>query len=123
MPVFRESFKIETRGNAQVVDVTGEVSQSVLRTGLRAGTVTVFVPGATGSVTTIEFEPGLVDDIDELFERVAPAARVAMSAMRTCLRLPRCRGMPALPSHPSENRARRIITLDRKNAIANICER
>jgi secondary thiamine-phosphate synthase enzyme len=82
MPVFRESFKIETRGNAQVLDVTGEVSQSVLRTGLRAGTVTVFVSGATGSVTTIEFEPGLLDDIDELFERIAPAGREYHHNMR-----------------------------------------
>jgi len=40
------------------------------------------VPGATGSVTTIEFEPGLVDDIDELFERVAPAAREYHHNMR-----------------------------------------
>ena len=82
MAVFRESFKIETRGNAQVLDVTSEVSEAVIRTGLRAGTVTVFVPGATGSVTTIEYEPGLVDDVDELFERLAPSAREYHHNMR-----------------------------------------
>ena len=82
MPVVRESFRIETRGDAQVLDVTGDVSEAVRRTGLAAGTVTVFVPGATGAVTTIEYEPGLVDDIDELFERITPAAREYHHNMR-----------------------------------------
>lgn len=82
MPVARESFQIETRGDAQVLDVTDEVSDAVRRTGMNAGTVTVFVPGATGSVTTIEYEPGLLDDIDELFERIAPAAREYHHNMR-----------------------------------------
>jgi len=82
MPVARESFKISTRGNAQVLDITSEVASAVLRTGMSAGTVTVFVSGATGSVTTIEYEPGLVDDMDELFERIAPAGREYHHNMR-----------------------------------------
>ena len=40
-------------------------------TGLRAGTVTVFVPGATGAVTTLEFEPGVVQDFRDLFNHIA----------------------------------------------------
>jgi secondary thiamine-phosphate synthase enzyme len=75
MAVVRETFNLSTRGNAQVVDVTPEVSAAVGRSGISSGTVTVFVPGATASVTTIEFEPGLVEDIDEMFERLIPQAR------------------------------------------------
>lgn len=75
MVVVRETFHISTHGDADVVDVTSHVSEAVRRTGLDAGIVTVFVPGATASVTTIEYEPGLVEDIDELFERIAPQVR------------------------------------------------
>jgi len=75
MAVIRESFRISTRGDADVVDVTSEVSEALRRSGVDSGVVTVFVPGATGAVTTIEYEPGLVEDIDELFERIAPRGR------------------------------------------------
>jgi secondary thiamine-phosphate synthase enzyme len=75
MVVARESFSISTRGDADVIDVTSEVSEAVRRSGTVSGTVTVFVSGATASVTTVEYEPGLVEDLDELFERIAPQAR------------------------------------------------
>lgn len=75
MAVVSGSFGVNTRGNGDVLDVTGEVSELVSKSGLTAGTVTVFAPGATAGITTIEFEPGLVEDIDELFERVAPQDR------------------------------------------------
>lgn len=58
-----------------MVDVTSDVSELVSKSGLSSGIVTVFAPGATAGVTTIEFEPGLVEDIDELFERIAPRNR------------------------------------------------
>lgn len=75
MAVKRETFALRTRGDADIKDVTQDVSEAVRRSGIAAGTVTVFVPGATGAVTTIEFEPGLVEDMDELFERLAPGSR------------------------------------------------
>ena len=69
------SFGVNTRGDGDVVDVTSDVSELVSKSGLSSGIVTVFAPGATAGVTTIEFEPGLVEDIDELFERIAPRNR------------------------------------------------
>jgi len=75
MAVIRESFKVSTRGDGQMLDVTSDVSEAVRRSGLGAGTVTVFVPGSTASLTTIEFEPGLVEDMEELFERLAAQQR------------------------------------------------
>jgi secondary thiamine-phosphate synthase enzyme len=52
--------------------MTEKVGQAVDSSGLRAGVATVFVPGATGAVTTIEHEPGLVRDLEEALERLAP---------------------------------------------------
>ncbi|MBU1671424.1 MAG: secondary thiamine-phosphate synthase enzyme YjbQ [Actinobacteria bacterium] len=75
MTVITSSFPVGTRGDGDVVDITPDVAEAVRGSGLTDGTVTVFVPGATAGVTTIEYEPGLVEDIDEMFERVAPAGR------------------------------------------------
>ncbi len=72
MPVVTLDFSVETRGNGEVIDITGRVAEAVRSSGITSGIATVFVPGATAGVTTIEFEPGLVEDIDEMFERVAP---------------------------------------------------
>jgi secondary thiamine-phosphate synthase enzyme len=55
-----------------VVDMTEMVSEAVSRSGLHSGVVVVFVPGSTGAVTTIEHEPGLIDDIRDALERMAP---------------------------------------------------
>jgi secondary thiamine-phosphate synthase enzyme len=75
MPVVSLGFSLHTTGNGEVLDITGNVSEAVRSSGLASGIVTVFAPGATAGVTTIEFEPGLVEDIDEMFERVAPRNR------------------------------------------------
>lgn len=56
-----------------IKDITSLVERELHGTGLTDGTVTIFVPGATGAVSTIEYEPGLVDtDIHEALERIAP---------------------------------------------------
>ena len=66
------SLELETRGGGEVVDVTPQVREILGEVGLREGLVTVFVPGATGAVTTTEFEPGLQKDLPAAFERWAP---------------------------------------------------
>ncbi|VVB64261.1 Uncharacterised protein [uncultured archaeon] len=55
-----------------VIDITEKVAAEIQESGLQAGIAVVFVPGATGAVTTIEHEPGLVDDIRAALERIAP---------------------------------------------------
>lgn len=55
-----------------VIDITEKVAATVQESGLQAGIAVVFVPGATAAVTTIEHEPGLVDDIKAALERIAP---------------------------------------------------
>lgn len=69
--VFTERLHFRTSGDADMVNLTDDIRRSVAESGLSAGTVTVFVPGATGAVTTLEFEPGVVQDFRDLFDRVA----------------------------------------------------
>lgn len=62
----------QTQGNNEVVDLTGRLVAEVTGSGIRDGTVTVFVSGSTAGVTTIEYEPGLLEDIDTLLDRLIP---------------------------------------------------
>ena len=72
MPVVSMNISLQTSGNGEVVDITQKVSEVVRKSGLTSGIVTVFVPGATAGITTIEYEPGLVEDLNELFDRIIP---------------------------------------------------
>lgn len=66
------TIEFESGGHADMIKITDEVAEAVSRTGLLDGTVTVFVPGATGAVTTLEFEPGVVHDMQELLDMIVP---------------------------------------------------
>ena len=70
--VMTDRLHFKTRGHADMVNITADVRRLVADTGLRAGTVTLFVPGATGAVTTLEFEPGVLEDFGILFDHLAP---------------------------------------------------
>jgi secondary thiamine-phosphate synthase enzyme len=72
VPVFTKRLELSTKGENDVVDITGEVQAAVEESGLGAGVATVFVPGSTAAVTTIEYEPGLAKDFPEMLARVAP---------------------------------------------------
>ena len=63
---------VNTRGPGDAVDVTGSVAAAVTASGLTSGIVTVFVEGSTAAVTTIEFESGVVADLDRALEKIAP---------------------------------------------------
>jgi secondary thiamine-phosphate synthase enzyme len=69
---FREA--VTTSGQGDAHDLTAAVSRAVADSGLAAGIVTVFVVGSTAGVTTIEFEPGVVADLDRAFDALAPRA-------------------------------------------------
>jgi len=75
MSVVTRYVGLESEGNCDILDITENVRAELRKTGLRDGTVTVFVPGATGGVTTVEFEGGLVRDLKEMFESVAPQGK------------------------------------------------
>jgi secondary thiamine-phosphate synthase enzyme len=75
MTVFSSQIELETRGDADVIDVTGHVKKLVERSKLRDGIGCIFVPGATGSITTIEYEPGCIADLRRLLDQLAPERR------------------------------------------------
>jgi secondary thiamine-phosphate synthase enzyme len=65
-------FALQTRGHCDVKDVTSTVSEALTSSGLQEGHATVFVAGSTAGVTTVEFEPGLVKDLNEFFQKIIP---------------------------------------------------
>ena len=68
-----QELSIKTKGNCDVINITDQVVAAVTRSGLGAGTVTVFNVGSTAGVTTTEYEPGLADyDLKAAFEKIAP---------------------------------------------------
>ena len=72
MGVFGRTIEKDTTGFADIHDLTEEVAAAVSDSSLASGVVTVFVPGSTGAVTTIEHEPGLLKDLPEFFDRIVP---------------------------------------------------
>jgi secondary thiamine-phosphate synthase enzyme len=65
-------LSISTRGDADVVDISGEVQRVVSEGPIDDGVVTAFVRGSTAAITTMEFEPGGVSDLQDLLDRLVP---------------------------------------------------
>ena len=63
---------VNTTGGTDIVDITSKVERDVEKSGVKDGAVTLFVPGSTGALTTIEFESGVVNDLKKAIERMAP---------------------------------------------------
>ncbi len=72
MPVIAKKIKINTKGNTDIIDITGDVRTIVSKVKPSNGSVTIFVQGSTGGLTTVEYEPGLVQDLKTFFEKIAP---------------------------------------------------
>ena len=72
MKVFTDFIPISTKGFTDIIDITSEVANAIRRSEVRSGTATVFISGATAGVTTIEYEPGLLKDLPEAFDKIAP---------------------------------------------------
>jgi secondary thiamine-phosphate synthase enzyme len=73
MRVITDTIHFTTEGFNDVKDVTGPVSRRLAANRLQDGTVTVFVPGSTAGLTTIEYEPGALEDLTDLMERLVPS--------------------------------------------------
>ncbi|HUW67575.1 MAG TPA: secondary thiamine-phosphate synthase enzyme YjbQ [Candidatus Nanoarchaeia archaeon] len=72
MKILTEHISFDTRGNTDVIDITPKVDQKLVDSGFKDGSVLIFFSGATGALTTIEYEPGLVRDLSDALERLAP---------------------------------------------------
>lgn len=73
--VVTESIELQTRGHADMLDITGDVAAKVRDSGVRAGIVTVFCPGSTSAITTIEYESGALADLKRAFDEIVPPDR------------------------------------------------
>lgn len=72
MAVVTRHVEVRSRAENDVVDITKDVQEAVRDSGLKDGIATVFVSGSTAAVTTMEYEPGLVEDFPGMLERASP---------------------------------------------------
>jgi len=63
---------VRTSGQTDIIDITPQVREEIQRSAIRNGHVTLFVPGSTGALTTIEYESGVINDLRKAIERIAP---------------------------------------------------
>jgi secondary thiamine-phosphate synthase enzyme len=74
MAVHGGMLRMETTGNGHIVDLTAGVASVIRTSGVERGIVTVFATGSTVAVTTMEYEPGGVSDLQQLLERLIPTS-------------------------------------------------
>ena len=72
MEVINKKIILESRGNPDLIDITSRVKEALKGSGLKKGSLTVFVVGSTAAITTFEYEPGLIKDLRELYEKIIP---------------------------------------------------
>jgi len=72
---YQRQLSLRTFGHGHMQDLTDQVSEIVVQSGIRTGTVNVFNVGSTAAVGTIEFEPGLKRDLPEVLDRLIPPSR------------------------------------------------
>ena len=75
MSVKSTSIQLNTQGNADIHDITDQVSGAVEESGLQNGIVTIFCPSSTSALTTIEYESGALNDLRRLFDEIVDPER------------------------------------------------
>ena len=72
MTVFYDEINVKTKGEVDIINITDKLQQTIKKSKINDGILCVFVPGSTGSLTTIEYEPGLMKDFPRTLEKIAP---------------------------------------------------
>jgi len=75
LKIVTDHIAVSTRGNTDMIDITEPAASLLKKTGLQQGSALFFVSGSTAGLTTIEFEPGLLKDLPEAFEKLAPVGK------------------------------------------------
>ena len=70
--IFNSDLSFKTSGDTDIIDITNQISRKVAESGLTEGQVLIFIPGSTAAITTIEYESGVVQDLKDALERLAP---------------------------------------------------
>jgi len=71
--IFIDSIKINTKGFGDTIDITKNIYNAVKNSNVTNGLVTAFCPGSTGTITTIEYESGVIRDLQRALENIAPS--------------------------------------------------
>jgi secondary thiamine-phosphate synthase enzyme len=72
MTVEASEIGIQSKGDCDIIDITSQVAKKVEESGFNSGIATLFVVGSTAGITTIEYEPNLVSDFKNMWDRVIP---------------------------------------------------
>jgi secondary thiamine-phosphate synthase enzyme len=72
MPFKVHDIFVKTTAKTDIIDLTPQVRSEIEKSAVRDGAVTLFIPGSTGALTTIEYESGVINDLREAIERMAP---------------------------------------------------
>ena len=72
MAVQTKTITVSTNGYSDVVDLTNKVEEILVEQDINTGIVSLFIPGSTAGLTTIEYEPGCVQDMKNALERIFP---------------------------------------------------
>ena len=75
MPIINENFVVHTKGNTDILNITKHVQNCVYKHELKDALVCVSIQGSTSAVTTIEYEEGLVKDLREALDIIAPSGK------------------------------------------------
>ncbi|MCX7018481.1 MAG: secondary thiamine-phosphate synthase enzyme YjbQ [bacterium] len=73
--VHQSQIRVNTRGDHDMHDITGQVAEIVAASGIRTGVAHIFNTGSTAIVGTIEFEPGLKRDLPDMLDKLIPPGR------------------------------------------------
>ena len=68
----QQSIKLKSKGNTDIMDITNQVQEILTKSKITLGIINLFVIGSTAALTTIEYEPGLIKDLKQVFEKIAP---------------------------------------------------
>ena len=71
--VFGKSFSVQTQGFSDIVDITPNIEAIIAESEITDGVATVFVVGSTASISTIEYEPALTEDMKEQLNELVPS--------------------------------------------------
>lgn len=72
MRVISEHIEIPTKGNSDIINISEKINSVVNKSGIKNGIVNIFVVGSTAGLSTMEYEPGLLKDLPEAFEKIVP---------------------------------------------------
>lgn len=134
MEVVTSYIQLVTPGHTEIVDITHRIEENLQGAGLKEGVAHIFSIGSTAGLTTVEYEPGLIQDLKVLFEKIAPEkgkyfheeawhdgngyAHVRSSLLKTSLAIPFTKGKLLLGTwqqvvfidFDNRSRTRKVVT-------------